>query len=137
MFNLNELLIAIYQQLCQQIGVNITLSLILAHDLWPARDDIHWVSEIVPPLIDQIRGLLPEGGSITMKTANLQRSRADIDTITLAISYISSSATPGCLDLADLEPILRRWQQQGGIITSRSDSGQHPLILHLPAAPDR
>ena len=61
--------------LSRLLGENIELKLDQAGDLWPVKADLHQFEQVIINLAVNARDAMPEGGKLTIRTANVSESR--------------------------------------------------------------
>ena len=77
--NLNQVLDGLEKMLRRLIGEDIELTMRLASDLWPSEIDPTRMEQVVINLAVNARDALPEGGRLTIETANVVLDEAFAD----------------------------------------------------------
>jgi len=93
---INELILSVTGMLRRTLGEQVTLSSVLAHDLWSTRTDPSQVETAIVNLAINSRDAMPKGGKLVIETSNvtLDRSvRGDPDLIPGEYVRISVSDT--------------------------------------------
>jgi two-component system, cell cycle sensor histidine kinase and response regulator CckA len=62
--------------LSRLLGENIELTVDQAGDLWPVRADLHQFEQVIINLAVNARDAMPDGGKLTIRTANISESQA-------------------------------------------------------------
>jgi PAS domain S-box-containing protein len=75
----NELILNVTSMLRRTLGEQVTLSTVLAHDLWPTRTDPSQVEAAIVNLAINARDAMPKGGKLVVETSNVtvDQSMAD------------------------------------------------------------
>jgi PAS domain S-box-containing protein len=68
---INELILNVTGMLRRTLGEQITLSTVLAHDLWPTRTDPSQVETAIVNLAINARDAMPKGGRLVVETRNV------------------------------------------------------------------
>jgi signal transduction histidine kinase/CheY-like chemotaxis protein len=68
--DLNKTVAGISEVLRRTVGETITIETVLAGGLWPAFADPHQVENVIVNLVVNARDAMPDGGRITIETAN-------------------------------------------------------------------
>ncbi len=75
--NMNELILDIHPMLRRLIGEHIELVMLPGSDLDPVQIDPHQLEQILVNLVVNARDAMPNGGTITIKTANVSLGQAE------------------------------------------------------------
>jgi two-component system cell cycle sensor histidine kinase/response regulator CckA len=78
--DLNALVADVQKMLRRLIGANIELVVQPAADLWPVRVDRMQMEQVLMNLAINARDAMPEGGTLTIETANVEPSASDAAT---------------------------------------------------------
>ena len=101
--NLNELVADLNKMLGRLVGENIRMVTVCSPDLGHVRADAGQLQQIIMNLVVNARDAMPDGGALTIQTANVQldemyvRSYPDVapgDYVMLAISDTGAGMTP-------------------------------------------
>jgi PAS domain S-box-containing protein len=76
MLNLSQVVSDLSRMLQRIIGEDITMELKLADDLWPLKVDPSQTDQVLMNLVVNARDAMPEGGTLTIETANVQLDQA-------------------------------------------------------------
>jgi two-component system cell cycle sensor histidine kinase/response regulator CckA len=76
--NLNEVVAEINEMLRRVIGEHIHLQTNLAPDLWPLEADPGQLEQVIVNLAVNARDAMPNGGRLTIETANIRLSEDDV-----------------------------------------------------------
>ncbi len=120
--DLNDHVLAMCDLLRRTLGEGITLTTILAHDLWPARVDPSEVENAILNLAINARDAMPEGGSLRIETQNsivetsLGQTSKDLapgDYVKLSVSDTGGGMPPEVLSRV-FEPFFTTKEQGKG-----------------------
>lgn len=132
------------------IGRNITVEMVPATDLWPVSADPNQLENAVLNLAVNARDAMPEGGQITIETANMPDDAAGPQ-VRISVRDTGQGMTPEILRQA-LEPFFTTKgegrgtglglaqvhgfvKQCGGVLHIDSAPGKGTVVnIHLPAA---
>ncbi|MGD9868033.1 MAG: cell cycle histidine kinase CckA [Hyphomicrobiales bacterium] len=73
---LNEVLSELSILLGRLLGEKITLDVQHGRDLWPVKADLHQLEQVIINLAVNARDAMPEGGKLTVRTANVTESES-------------------------------------------------------------
>lgn len=154
----NDLVRSLEDLLSRTTGDHIVLKLQLAADLWPISTDASQLENALLNLVINARDAMPDGGELTVETANIYLDGSDISTlepvkagdyVMIAVSDNGSGMTPSVLAKAfdpffttkpigqgtglGLSMIYGFAQQSGGHLSLDSVPGQGTRVqLYLP-----
>src|SRR5262249_331108 len=74
--NLNECIASMGELLRRALGESVAVRMQLATGLWPVRVDQTWLESVVLNLAVNGRDAMPDGGTLTIETANQQLDEA-------------------------------------------------------------
>ena len=74
--DLNETLSDLGMLLKRMIGEKVTLDVVHGRDLWPVKADLSQFEQVIINLAVNARDAMPEGGKLTMRTANVPACEA-------------------------------------------------------------
>ena len=74
--DLNQVLTGLDSMLRPSLGENVRVESHLADDLWHVKVDLSQIEQVVVNLLINARDAMPEGGVITLETANLRTAGA-------------------------------------------------------------
>ena len=157
--NLNECVASMGELLRRTLGESVTVRMQLAADLWPVRVDQTWLESAVLNLAVNGRDAMPDGGTLTIETANQQLDEtvswqgADIlpgRYVVLLVSDTGTGMTPEILARAfdpffttkevgkgtglGLSMVYGFVEQSGGHVRIYSEAGLGTTVkIHLPA----
>jgi PAS domain S-box-containing protein len=157
--NLNECVASMGELLRRTLGESITIRMQLAADLWSVRVDPTWLESVVLNLAVNARDAMPNGGTLTIETANQQfddtvsSQGADIAPgryAALLVSDMGTGMTPEVLGRAfdpffttkevgkgtglGLSMVYGFVKQSGGHVRIYSEVGLGTTVkIHLPA----
>lgn len=158
--NLNDRLPGVVDLLRRTLGENVRIALELGPDLWPVRVDASQVDDALVNLSINARDAMPEGGVLTIRTANVQLDREAAarlfdaepgDYVMLAVSDTGHGMEPDVLARVfepffttkeqgrgtglGLAMIYGFAQQSGGHVDIASKPGQGTTVaLYFPRA---
>ncbi len=99
--NLNALISGMHGLLQSALGPRVQIETRLAPDLWPAMVDPTQFELVVLNLVINARDAMPEGGVVTVETANVHRGpplrpeeAAEGDYVSIAVRDVGSGMTP-------------------------------------------
>ena len=105
---LNRVLTGLEKMLRPSLGENIRVETRLATDLWNVRVDLSQIEQVIVNLLINASDAMPDGGAITLETANFRRSvdrspseaaaRVGSEQVTLAISDTGCGIAEHALD---------------------------------------
>ncbi|WP_053154236.1 PAS domain-containing sensor histidine kinase [Pseudomonas sp. Pf153] len=156
--NPNDLVHSLEDLLSRTTGDHILLRLQLADELWPISTDASQLENALLNLVINARDAMPDGGELTIETANIYLDGSDISTlepvkagdyVMIAVSDNGSGMTPSVLAKAfdpffttkpigqgtglGLSMIYGFAQQSGGHLSLDSMPGQGTRVqLYLP-----
>ncbi|MCI0998138.1 response regulator, partial [Pseudomonas corrugata] len=154
----NSLVLSLEDLLSRTTGDHIALRLQLADELWPVSTDASQLENALLNLVINARDAMPDGGELTVETANIYLDGSDISTlepvkagdyVMIAVSDNGSGMTPSVLAKAfdpffttkpigqgtglGLSMIYGFAQQSGGLLHLDSVPGQGTRVqLYLP-----
>ncbi|WP_025214533.1 PAS domain-containing protein [Pseudomonas brassicacearum] len=154
----NQLVHSLEDLLSRTTGDHIVLRLQLADELWPVSTDVSQLENALLNLVINARDAMPDGGELTIETANVYLDGNDINTlepvkagdyVMIAVSDNGSGMTPSVLAKAfdpffttkpigqgtglGLSMIYGFAQQSGGHLNLDSVPGQGTRVqLYLP-----
>jgi PAS domain S-box-containing protein len=157
--NLNECVANMGELLRRALGESVTIRMQLAPDLWPVRVDPTWLESAVLNLAVNARDAMPDGGTLTIETANQKFDETvswqgtDIAPgryVALLVSDTGTGMTPEVLARAfdpffttkeigkgtglGLSMVYGFVKQSGGHVRIYSEVGLGTTVkLHLPA----
>ena len=160
--NLNRLLADMEMTLARLIGEHIELRFLPAPDLWTTLSDPSQIHQIVLNLVVNARDAMPNGGRLTMETANVEfsekqcRMQASSKPGQYVVMAVSDSGTgmnketiahvfepffttkePGKGTGLGLATVYGIAQQNGGFVSVHSELGRGSTFkVYLPRAPD-
>jgi two-component system, cell cycle sensor histidine kinase and response regulator CckA len=159
--NLNDVVVSLQRLLSRLVGEDIPLEIQTAKDLWSVRADPGQIEQILMNLAANGRDAMPEGGNLTIATANAvvheedERTRPGLrcgDYVTLTVSD-TGTGVPEEVRLQVFEPFFTtKGQGQGtglglatvygivkqndGAIYLESEEGQGTrFVIYLPRVP--
>ena len=143
--NINDLVLGISELLKRSLGEHITLTTVLAGNLWPTRADASEVENAVLNLAINARDAMPQGGKLMIETRN--RS----DAIFVCVLSVSDTGTGMSAEIRQraFEPFFTTKEgrgtglglstiygfasQSGGHVTIESEEGKGTTVnLFLP-----
>ena len=141
--NINDLVLGIAELLKRSLGEQITLTTVLAGNLWPTRADASEVENAVLNLAINARDAMPEGGKLVIETRN-----SSDDFVRISVSDTGTGMSPEILQRAfepffttkegrgtglGLSTIYGFASQSGGQVTIESEEGKGTTVnLFLP-----
>ncbi|CAH0224943.1 PAS domain-containing protein [Pseudomonas mediterranea] len=154
----NSLVLSLEDLLSRTTGDHIALRLQLTDELWPVSTDASQLENALLNLVINARDAMPDGGELTIETANVYLDGSDISTlepikpgdyVMIAVSDNGSGMTPSVLAKAfdpffttkpigqgtglGLSMIYGFAQQSGGLLNLDSVPGQGTRVqLYLP-----
>jgi len=105
--NLNRLVGEMSELLSRTLGEPVTLETVLAGGLWPVRVDPHQMESALVNLAVNARDAMPDGGRLTVRTANLSAQAAMAsgqpgleaqDYVTISVADRGAGMTPDVLE---------------------------------------
>jgi PAS domain S-box-containing protein len=141
--NINDLVLGIAELLKRSLGEHITLTTVLAGNLWPTRADASEVENAVLNLAINARDAMPSGGKLVIDTRNTSD-----DFVQISVSDTGTGMSPEILKRAfepffstkegrgtglGLSTIYGFASQSGGHVTIESEVGRGTTVhLFLP-----
>ncbi len=86
--DLNRLIRNMHDLLHHSIGSLIRIEMVLTEPLWPALADANQVETAILNIAVNARDAMPGGGTLTIRTANVEGGRADLPPVLTAGDYI-------------------------------------------------
>src|SRR5689334_20266660 len=148
--NVNDLVLGIAELLKRSLGEQITLTTVLAGNLWPTKADASEVENAVLNLAINARDAMPEGGKLVIETANATGAAPATpgDFVRISVSDTGVGMSPEILQRAfepffstkegrgtglGLSTIYGFAKQSGGYVTIESEAGSGTTVnLFLP-----
>jgi PAS domain S-box-containing protein len=148
--NVNDLVLGIAELLKRSLGEQITLTTVLAGNLWPTKADASEVENAVLNLAINARDAMPEGGKLVIETANGTGAAPATpgDFVRISVSDTGVGMSPEILQRAfepffstkegrgtglGLSTIYGFAKQSGGYVTIESEAGSGTTVnLFLP-----
>ncbi|HZQ12429.1 MAG TPA: response regulator [Pseudolabrys sp.] len=147
------------------IGENVTLQVVDARDLWPVKVDLSQFEQVIVNLAVNARDAMPEGGKLTVRTANVTASETGkfgykgmpaADYVLVEVSDTGTGIPPDIIDKIfepffstkdvgkgtglGLSTVYGIVKQTGGFIYVESQPGNTAFRIflprHLPGADD-
>jgi PAS domain S-box-containing protein len=144
--NINDLVLGIAELLKRSLGEQITLTTVLAANLWPTTADASEVENAVLNLAINARDAMPSGGKLVIETRNSSSSAGDF--VHVSVSDTGTGMSPETLQHAfepffttkegrgtglGLSTIYGFASQSGGHVTIESEEGKGTTVnLFLP-----
>ena len=145
------------------IGEKVTLEVEHGRDLWPVKADISQFEQVIVNLAVNARDAMPNGGKLTVRTAQRRRGRSraaattracpPADYVLVEVADTGTGIPPEIIDKIfepffstkevgkgtglGLSTVYGIVKQTGGFIYPDSDARQGHDLPHLPAAPRR
>jgi PAS domain S-box-containing protein len=91
--NINELVTGTGEMLLRTLGGTVRIELALAHGLWPALIDANQTEAAILNLAINARDAMPDGGTLTIETANLRVGQLNRTTDLPSADYIMVAVT--------------------------------------------
>ncbi len=149
--NINDLVLGIAELLKRSLGEQITLTTVLAGNLWPTKADASELENAVLNLAINARDAMPAGGKLVIETHNVSLSAAPPaagDFVHISVSDTGTGMSPEILKRAfepffttkdgrgtglGLSTIYGFARQSGGDVTIESELGKGTTVnLFLP-----
>ena len=155
--DLNETLNDLTMLLRRLIGEKVTLTPAFGRDLWPVKADISQFEQVIVNLAVNARDAMPDGGKLTVRTANVPASESDAqsykgmpsaDYVLVEVSDTGSGIPPDIIDKIfepffstkevgkgtglGLSTVYGIVKQTGGFIYVNSVAGNTSFRIFLP-----
>jgi len=155
--DLNETLNDLTMLLRRLIGEKVTLTPAFSRDLWPVKADISQFEQVIVNLAVNARDAMPDGGKLTVRTANVSASESDTfsykgmpsaDYVLVEVTDTGIGIPPGIIDKIfepffstkevgkgtglGLSTVYGIVKQTGGFIYVDSKSGNTAFRIFLP-----
>ncbi len=155
--DLNETLNDLTMLLRRLIGEKVTLTPAFGRDLWPVKADISQFEQVIVNLAVNARDAMPDGGKLTVRTANVPASESDAksykgmpsaDYVLVEVSDTGSGIPPDIIDKIfepffstkevgkgtglGLSTVYGIVKQTGGFIYVNSAPGNTSFRIFLP-----
>ena len=155
--DLNETLNDLTMLLRRLIGEKVTLTPAFSRDLWPVKADISQFEQVIVNLAVNARDAMPDGGKLTVRTANVPASESDTfsykgmpsaDYVLVEVTDTGIGIPPGIIDKIfepffstkevgkgtglGLSTVYGIVKQTGGFIYVDSKSGNTAFRIFLP-----
>src|SRR5487761_2736890 len=155
--DLNETLNYLTMLLRRLIGEKVTLTPAFGRDLWPVKADISQFEQVIVNLAVNARDAMPDGGKLTVRTANVPASESDAqsykgmpsaDYVLVEVSDTGSGIPPDIIDKIfepffstkevgkgtglGLSTVYGIVKQTGGFIYVNSVAGNTSFRIFLP-----
>ncbi|MFN3658514.1 MAG: cell cycle histidine kinase CckA [Pseudolabrys sp.] len=155
--DLNETLSDLTMLLRRLIGERVTLTPALSRDLWPVKVDISQFEQVIVNLAVNARDAMPEGGKLTMRTANVEardsgklgaKGMPSGDYVMVEVSDTGTGIPPEIIDKIfepffttkevgkgtglGLSTVYGIVKQTGGFIYADSEPGRTAFRIFLP-----
>ncbi len=80
--DLNEIVTGLTEMLARTLGERVTLENVLTGEAWPIQADRGQVEQVIVNLAVNARDAMPDGGTITITTANVTLTQEQLNTLT-------------------------------------------------------